>query len=271
MKRPLLSTILLVVACGPTEAEVSASEELTGAAAAPLSAPEASISFLGDWNIARNGLFIEGGTARVTYDAARLPQCRGEVNGNPAWSITGFAQVNDGPIQSFEAGGSSPSGGTAQPVVQLPTAGRVAFWFQVTNRWGCSAWDSNFGRNFVYEVAPQPRIVFDKAWNETVVGMPGSAPGLLIDYDLSRLPSCRATYAGLPTWEVLVWWRFDGGAVQYTPVTKVVNQNERVAAPALIGIPSGAREIELWFKVSDRSGCVQYDSDYGRNYRWRVN
>jgi hypothetical protein len=178
--------------------------------------------------------------------------------------------VNGGPVQSFEAGGLSPSGGTAEPVVELPAAGRVAFWFQVTNVWGCSAWDSNYGRNFTYEIAPQPRIVFDAAWNEMVEGMPGSAPGLVIDYDLKRLPSCRAGYNGLPTWEVLVWWRFDGGAVSYTPVTKVVG-TERVAAPATIAVPVGAREVELWFKESDRGGCVGYDSDFGRNYRWRVN
>jgi len=263
--------LILLAACGSTEAELSGLDDVTGTAAAALAAPEATISFRSDWNIVRNGLFIEGGTARVQYDAARLPQCRGDQNGHPAWSITGYARVNDGPIQSFEAGGHSPSGGTQPSVVQLPAAGRVAFWFQITNVWGCSAWDSNYGRNFVYEVAPQPRIVFDRAWSETVIGMPGSAPGLLIDYDLSRLPSCRAGYNGFPTWEILVWWRFDGGPVQYTPVTKVVDGNVRVSSPALIEIPSGAREVELWFKSSDRGGCVQYDSDYGRNYRWRVN
>lgn len=272
MTRPVLfSVVLFVCACGPTEAEISQGSEVEASLAAPLSAPEASITFRSDWNIVRNGLFIEGGTARVQYDAARLPQCRGDQNGSPAWSITGYAQVNDGPVQSFEAGGHSPSGGTQQPVVQLPAAGRVAFWFQVTNRWGCSAWDSNFGRNFVYEVGPQPRIVFDTAWSETVVGMPGAAPGVVIDYALERLPRCRAGYAGLPAWEIIVNWRFDGGPAQYTPVTQLVDGNVRVSRPTMIEVPKGAGLLELWFKSSDRGGCVEWDSDFGRNYAWRVN
>ncbi|MBK7863420.1 MAG: hypothetical protein IPJ65_33425 [Archangiaceae bacterium] len=270
MKRALVSMVFLA-ACGPQEAQVGSSQDPVGASlAAPLAASEFGIAFRSDWNIVRNGIFTEGGTIRVQYDAARLPGCRGEQNGKPAWSITGYAQVNDGPVQSFEAGGFSPSSGTSAPVVQLPAAGKVAFWFNVTNVWGCSEWDSNFGHNFVYEVAPQPRIVFDAAWSETVVGTPGSNPTLVVDYDLSRLPDCRATYSGLPTWEILVWWRFDGGATQYTPVT-VAHGSERVAAPARIAIPTGAKEIELWFKSSDRGGCVQYDSDFGSNYRWHVN
>lgn len=269
MKRAL--TILFLAACGPGEATVGQDPAEGATLSAPLAAPEASISFRSDWNVARNGLFIEGGTARVQYDAARLPGCRGDQNGHPAWSITGYAQVNDGPVQSFEAGGYSPSSGTSAPLVQLPAAGRVAFWFQITNVWGCSAWDSNFGRNFVYEVAPQPRIVFDAAWSETVIGMPGTAPGVLVDYDLSRLPSCRAGYAGLPAWEIIVYSRFDGGPATYVPVTKIVDGNQRVSTPTLVEIPRGASLMELWFKATDRGGCVQYDSDFGRNYSWRVN
>ncbi len=270
MKHFFLSAILLA-ACGPTEAEVGAAGETEATSSARLATAEATITFRSDWNIVRNGLFIEGGRARIQYDAARLPGCRGDQNGKPAWSITGYARVNDGPVQSFEAGGYSPSNGTQEPVIQLPAAGRVAFWFQITNVWGCSAWDSNYGKNFVFEVAPQPRIVFDRAWNETVIGTPGTAPGLVIDYDLERLPNCRAQYAGQPAWDIVVYWRFDGGQAQYKAVTKVVNTNQRVSTPTTLELPTGAREVELWFMASDRAGCTQWDSDYGKNYRWRVN
>src|SRR5215210_564398 len=114
MKHAALISSILLAACGSTEAEVGLDVpgDVTASAAGALAAPEAAISFRSDWNIARNGLFIEGGSARVQYDAARLPQCRGDQNGHPAWSITGYARVNDGAVQSFEAGGYSPSSGT---------------------------------------------------------------------------------------------------------------------------------------------------------------
>lgn len=267
MKRAAL-VLCLLCACGPGEAVVDGAEATLATDGAALGA-ESMIIFHDDWNISRRGLFIEGGKVRVAYEAKRLPGCRGDQNGHPAWSITGYARVNDGPVQSFEAGGFSPSGGSAQPVIDLPAAGKVAFWFQLTNVWGCTAWDSNYGENFVYEIGPAPRIAFAADWSETVYGMPGAAPNLRIDYDLSRLPNCRQGYNGLPTWEVLVFWRFDGGAVSYTPVTRT-NGTQRVAAPANLVVPPGAQEVELWFKASDRAGCVQFDSDYGRNYRWRV-
>ena len=92
-------------------------------------------------------------TAKVFYEANRLPQCRGTTNtGGPAWTITGYYSVNGGPVQSFWVAGHSPSGSTAQPSISLSQRGGLSMWFQVTNLWGCNAWDSNFGANYSFNI-----------------------------------------------------------------------------------------------------------------------
>ena len=92
---------------------------------------------------------------------------------------------------------------------------------------------------------------------------------LTVDYDLGRLPHCRQTYNGMGTWEILAYYRFDGGEVKYVPITAPQGM-DRVKAPAKIAIPEGAWWVELWFKNTDRAGCVGWDSNFGQNYRFAV-
>jgi hypothetical protein len=268
----LLSTLCLA-ACGASDlsSDANAAAELsaTGVSRSELTAPEATVSFNGDWSITQSAPLVAGGTVRFAYDASRLPGCRGEANGKPAWGITGAAQLNGGAVASFEAGGLSPSNGTNPPVVALPQAGDLAVWFQITNRWGCQAWDSNYGANYHLQVVPQPRIKFGADWSTKVEGKPGSTGTVVVDYALERLPACRQTYNGLGTWEILVFYRFDGGAVAYTPVT-VPSGSGRAPAPAELKVPAGAGELELWFKNTDRAGCLAWDSAYGQNYHFSL-
>jgi hypothetical protein len=116
-----------------------------------------TITFRADWTQTVSGTLVAGRPLRVVYDPARLPQCRGTVQGNPAWAITGYFRLNDGAVQRFSPqllGGSSPQ---TSPVSLPNTAGRLEMWFQVTNRWGCNAWDSAYGRNYGFLVQPDPR------------------------------------------------------------------------------------------------------------------
>jgi len=53
--------------------------------------------------------------------------------------------VNRKPARTFYVAG--------KPVVELPRAGRLALWFQVTGRYGCSGWDSNLGSNYTFDIA----------------------------------------------------------------------------------------------------------------------
>jgi hypothetical protein len=106
-----------------------------------------------------------GQTARVVYDPARLPGCRGDQGGVPQWSITGYARIADGAVVSFPVAGlNAPA---AAPTLALDRAGELQVWFHVTNRWGCSAYDSDYGRNYRFDVAlpaNAPSWVGDGAW-----------------------------------------------------------------------------------------------------------
>ena len=126
---------------------------MVGSLASAQTAP--SITFDINWNeIASPSVLPVGKTAKIVYDANRLSQCRGTTNtGGPAWSITGFYQFNGtGTVYSFWVAGHNPSGSTAQPTIPLSFKGDLAMWFQVTNIWGCNAWDSNYGSNYHFTI-----------------------------------------------------------------------------------------------------------------------
>lgn len=212
----------------------------------------------------------QGSTVQVTYDAARLPDCRGDQYGQPAWSITAFWRIAGGPIGSFGVAGYSPSHGSAPAQITLDRAGDLELWFQVSNVWGCSAWDSDYGRNFHFAVAPpSPHVAFNADFSLTQSGPLRAGGAVVVDYALARLPRCRQTYNGLPTWEVLMAYRFDGGPVQETPVTQLANM-ERVTLPVRLAIPAAAHDLELWFHNTDRAGCSTWDSAYGQNFHLTI-
>ncbi|MCE9668505.1 DUF6209 family protein [Myxococcus stipitatus] len=94
-----------------------------------------------------------GGTASVVYDVNRLTQCRGNINATtPGWTITGYYQFNGGPVQSFWVAGFSSTPNPPAPSIPLGARGDLSVWFENTNRWGCQAWDSNYGDNFHFTV-----------------------------------------------------------------------------------------------------------------------
>jgi hypothetical protein len=113
-----------------------------------------TLTFGRDFTVKLTGSLEKGKKVRVAYDANRLTACRGEQNGKPAWSITGYWRIGSGAVHSFEAGGFSPSSGTEQPILALDASGDLQIWFQNNDRWGCSAYDSDFGRNYHFAIAP---------------------------------------------------------------------------------------------------------------------
>jgi hypothetical protein len=86
-----------------------------------------------------------------------------------------------------------------------------------------------------------------------------------LHYDIERLPNCRAIYHGLPAWNILASWSVDGGAAHNDALTTVDASGKRVGVDITIAVPPG-HDLALWFEASDEFGCVQWDSDYGRNF-----
>jgi hypothetical protein len=258
----------LTVACGDSDA-LSLSEATSAAEAqTPI------LSFHQDWRIVQSTALVEGGQVVLRYAEARLGDCRGELNGRPAWTITAFAMSADGGVQSqsiwgFASGGAILTEGEA--TFELPRAGELQIWFQVTNRWGCNAFDSDFGRNFRFHVQTRPTATlrFLRDWTTATDGRLTAGSGAAIDFELERLASCRQTRYGFAAWEILAFYRFDGGAVSSVPLT-APDGYERIAVLAPIELPAGARELEMWFKNSDAAGCVAWDSRFGENYRFSI-
>lgn len=147
--RSLLAVLpLLVIGCAaPTSEDVSQSESSS-------LNEEATIHFR-TGGVDTSGALVAGQVVHIDYDTNRLTACRGGNNdGSPGWSITGFWRLNGGPVSSFEAGGFSPSHGTTPPQLTVSGAGDLELWFQNTSRWGCSAYDSAYGKNYHFTIAP---------------------------------------------------------------------------------------------------------------------
>lgn len=151
-----LSAVLfasIVMGCSvPSSTETDDSTVTTSEAALN----EAGTITFGPGNVETSGVLQRTKKVRIAYDVSRLTACRGDFMGNPGWSITGFWKIGDaGAVHTFEAGGFSPSGGHGDgPVLTLEQAGELQVWFQNTSRWGCSAYDSDFGKNYRFTVKP---------------------------------------------------------------------------------------------------------------------
>jgi hypothetical protein len=107
---------------------------------------ESSITFLspaeGGGVITSDETLPYGSVASIFYDAERLPDCRGTLDGvQPAWSISGYYQFNGGPVQGFWVAGASGDPFPPAPSLLLSERGELTVWFDNSNRWGCYAWD----------------------------------------------------------------------------------------------------------------------------------
>jgi hypothetical protein len=150
----LLATVAALAAfetgCGGAGAsggaEVGASEADLGEALA--------LRFDGAFQQHASGAFVKGKQLRVVYDAARLPTCRGEQGGVPQWSITGSWRIGNGPVRTFPVAGLFASAGSEGALLDLDASGELQLWFSATSRWGCNAYDSDFGKNYRFHVAP---------------------------------------------------------------------------------------------------------------------
>lgn len=267
MKRALVGLLLLAGCTGELR---NSHSEIEAAA----SAPSPTLVFAADWSVTQSAPVISGGKATVRYDLARLPHCRTQYRGFPAWDIEARWATDGGVAHSLPVTTLSSDGtrvGT-DITIDVPPGRDLALWFHASDESGCEEWDSSYGRNYhVALVADAPVVHFRwPGFGDDVEGSLAAGADLLIDYDIRRLPVCRQDYNGLQTWDVTVGYRFDGGAAASASLTTTPTPYERLAAPARIAAPAGARTMELWFENHDRAGCQRWDSAYGSNYRFTL-
>jgi hypothetical protein len=264
------------VPAGGDGARAIASAAVTGAAAPPGAATADTLpvlAFAADWTVTQSGPPTGGGKALIHYDLARLPRCRTEYMGYPAWDILAYWSVDGGnasstPLTQIVNGARVG----VDVIIDVPPGHDLALWFYASDEGGCVQWDSNYGRNFHFLMQPGgPTIHFPcPGWDDRVDGTPTAGAELLVDYDVRRLAQCRQDYNGLPSWDVTVGYRFDDGAAASASLTTIAPDGQRVAAPARLAPPLGARSVTLWFENSDRTGCTAWDSRFGANYAFSL-
>ena len=113
------------------------------------------------------------------------------------------------------------------------------------------------------------QITFADDWSETARGELVAGSPVSIRYDLDRLQDCRGETNGSEVWGVSGYASFDGSA----PVTFALSRLDGgVVKPvaAELDIPATATSVQLWFSISNRWGCIAYDSNENANYEFDV-
>jgi hypothetical protein len=119
-----------------------------------------TVRFGADGKVTQTKPIVGGNKIKIVYDEART-RCTGTMYGKPAFSVTANWRVNGGPVQTVVVAGLAPTG-TLDPTFVAPsvaaadgtTTGDLELWFESSSRWGCHEWDSDFGKNFHFSVAP---------------------------------------------------------------------------------------------------------------------
>jgi hypothetical protein len=266
----LLLAALPTVGCGGTDAGSSAvaEDDVTSSA---------TIRFVSGFTTNQTGTARAGTNVRVEYALDRLPDCRGDLPGGaPGWNVTGYVSENGGPARTFEVSAVSPDGRSRvakAAIVPITQGGRAAFWFQIHNRWGCSAFDSAHGQNYGIPVSgPTPdvkgTITFTKDGKVEQTGDLLAGAKVKVRYEQERLPQCRRYERGHAAWTITGFASHAGEAAQ-TFQTGREGERDRVTEDAILDLPR-AGELSLWFQVTSLGGCSAYDSKDGANYRFTV-
>jgi hypothetical protein len=120
---------------------------------------EPILTFHDDWRVDQSAVLVAGGPVRIRYAKKRLLIGSDLSSQGPhSFNLTGYYRVGaePEPVTSFDLGGRrSPSAGFAEQTITLPPNARtVELWFQRGGLYGSPRYDSNFGRNFVFDVFP---------------------------------------------------------------------------------------------------------------------
>lgn len=243
-------------------------------------ASKARITFKAEgFQVETSGTLRAGGTVVVHYEPARLPGCRGGLNdGRPAWTIGGYASFNGQTPKAFEATELTADGYDRQGKdveLRIPEGGDLALWFQVTSRFGCSEYDSQYGQNFHFAVegpAPEADATLTFRANGEIEQSAPLVVGakVAVRYEQERLTECRSSYNGYAAWAITGHARVAGGTEQSFSTARPLDASgqKRELVDGLVQL-SEEGELELWFENTGR-GCVGWDSEGGKNYRFAI-
>jgi hypothetical protein len=114
-------------------------------------------------------------------------------------------------------------------------------------------------------------ITFTADFKTRVSGRPEAGKGLRVEYALERLPQCRGNVGGGgPGWTITGFFSQNGGAPKmFDPTALTPDGRDRVAKPVTIPLEQGG-DVALWFEVTSRFGCHEFDSAFGQNYHLDV-
>ena len=115
------------------------------------------LTFNNDWTVMQSGPLVAGNSVVVRYHRARLAgQKQLDEGGDHAWVLSGFSQLNGDHPRCFEVGGRS-SDAVADASLPLLRDGTLKLWFSWGDAYGDQHFDSDYGRNYCFQVAPEPR------------------------------------------------------------------------------------------------------------------
>lgn len=258
--RPITSLFVLFVlvlgGCAATRGD--AAVDLAG-----LEGRVATLRFTADWRTEVEGALVAGGIARLEYAPERA-RCTTSRYGNPAWSVVAHYRISGGEVHTIHAAGHAPAPDQIDVPIELTGAGELELWFENTDVSGCHEWDSAFGANYRFAIAPAPSdaaVRFELGAPMVVEGELRAGRTLEIDYDPNRLTTCRDTRYGLPAWNVRAHYRYPSGRTG--ELTLYIGNTAQPSSLVL----AEAGELELWFENQGYWGCRAWDSLDGANYR----
>lgn len=122
---------------------------------------DAVIRLGSDWGVEQLGELRGGSRVAVVYDSNRLSGCRATHNGNPAWMLDANVRFDEVDVATSSVIAFPDSWGTDAddlPVFfDVPSdATSLELWFKAASYAGsfCESYDSNFGKNYRFDVTP---------------------------------------------------------------------------------------------------------------------
>lgn len=275
-RAPLVITLVLAgllagCASDPADPDTgSASASATGDGKADDTSRTPTLTFGADWSEALEGALVPGAKLTIRYDLDRAQECRGSTGGSDVWGVTGFASVDGAEAETFAVTELRDGVTTAlDATIEIPAGDDLAVWFQTSNRWGCVAYDSDYGADYHFAIdsdEPARPVLVELAADGSVSQSAAIRGGdeVVVRYALDRTTTCRGTSGGRPQWSITGFFMVDDDEPTPFEVSRVEG-SDRVSVDATIR-PRDGHELAMWFQNTNRWGCVAWDSRYGANY-----